>query len=318
MESFGIDVAKWNGTIDWKKVAAVKDFAILKLTKKDNKPEEAFERNYKGASAVNIPLGGYRYVYATTETAAIVEAKGVISALQGRPMPMKIWLDMEDASIKKLGKKKLTQIIDAEARIFRAAGYDVGIYCNRDWFLNVLDTADLKNRYPFWIARYPANDQGEYKSTSSLSPKQYAVAWQYSSKGKVAGIIGNVDLNVLYTTVNTAIDKRETYSQAQFIAEVEAILKANTTAAALAKTPTISASANKSHALVTPLERYMKALGYYSGSIEADEGKTPVFGAKMTEAIKKYQKEVVKASVKNQDGVITAKANTWKKLLATT
>ena len=63
------------------------------------------------------------------------------------------------------------------------------------------------------------------------------------------------------------------------------------------------------------MKRYMKELGYYTGSIEADNGKTPIFGGGMTAAIKKYQKNVVKATVKNQDGIITAKAATWKKLL---
>lgn len=107
-----------------------------------------------------------------------------------------------------------------------------------------------------------------------------------------------------------------TYNQQKFIAEVCAILGVFSAKEALAKTVTISANSNKSHALVTPLERYMKALGYYSGAIEADSGKKPSFGPGMTQAIKKYQTYVVKFSAtKNIDGVITAGNTTWKKLL---
>lgn len=106
------------------------------------------------------------------------------------------------------------------------------------------------------------------------------------------------------------------YSQAKFIKEVCELLNVKTAREALPLTVTISANTNKNHALVTPLERYMKLLGYYTGAIEADSGKHPSFGPNMTNAIKKYQTYVVKFSnTKNIDGIITAKNTTWKKLL---
>ena len=110
-----------------------------------------------------------------------------------------------------------------------------------------------------------------------------------------------------------------TYTQEQFIKEVQAAIGAEVDGIGgpktLSKTITVSTLINRKHAVVTPLERYLKTLGYYTGEIEADNGKKPCFGSGMKEAVKKYQKEVVKASVKNQDGVITKKAATWKKLL---
>lgn len=108
------------------------------------------------------------------------------------------------------------------------------------------------------------------------------------------------------------------YTQANFVSDVKKVLglaDSVSKSTVLSKTITLSASTNKNHKLVTPLERYLKALGYYTGSIEADSGKTPCLGSGMTTAIKKYQKEVVKASTANQDGIVTAKMNTWKKLL---
>lgn len=109
------------------------------------------------------------------------------------------------------------------------------------------------------------------------------------------------------------------YTQKQFIRDVQAAIGAKVDGVGgpetLSKTITVSTLWNKRHAVVTPLERYMKALGYYTGKIEADEGKEPCFGNGMKEAVKQYQKHVVKASAKNQDGVITKRANTWKKLL---
>lgn len=103
------------------------------------------------------------------------------------------------------------------------------------------------------------------------------------------------------------------YDNAKFIADVCSILKASSAKQALNKTLTISTTTNKNNALVTPLERYMKTLGYYTGGIEADSGKTPSFGPNMKAAIEKYQKNVVKSGV--VDGIISAKGYTWKKLL---
>ena len=76
-------------------------------------------------------------------------------------------------------------------------------------------------------------------------------------------------------------------------------------------TPTVSSKINRYHAIVTPLERWLKQLGYYDGDIEEDEGRTPEFGRGMKEAVKAYQRDngcVV-------DGELTARNKTWKKLL---
>ncbi len=124
-----------------------------------------------------------------------------------------------------------------------------------------------------------------------------------------------------YDTYSFDIDPQPTppdprkYTQDNFIADVNKILGTNSAAAAFEQTRTISIDTNKHDALVTPLERYMKALEYYQGSIEEDKGKVPTFGEGMQKAVKQYQKEIVKASKKNQDGIITKKQATWKKLL---
>ena len=91
-------------------------------------------------------------------------------------------------------------------------------------------------------------------------------------------------------------------------AKVDGIPGPNT----LAHTITVSQKINRTHKVVTPLERYLKELGYYTGEIEADKGKTPIFGNGMENAVKQFQRD---KGLKIVDGIITAKANTWKKLL---
>ena len=81
----------------------------------------------------------------------------------------------------------------------------MGIYCNKDWYDNVISES-LKSRFDFWIARYPRNDVGTYNEKSSLKPSyKTAVAWQYSSKGKVPGIGPLVDLDVDFDGVVSLI-----------------------------------------------------------------------------------------------------------------
>lgn len=199
MEYYGIDVSHWQGNIDWDKVKNCGiAFAILKLSQGSTYKDSEFEVNYAGAIS-RMPVGCYIYNKVKTVAQAQAEAKYAVKILAGRPMPCGVWLDMEDASMRKLGKNVLTSIIDAEANILKAAGYSVGIYCNKDWYYNVLAGSELAKKYPFWIARYPSSDNGTIKE--SLSPKAYAKIWQYSSKGKVPGIKGNVDRNLAYVDV---------------------------------------------------------------------------------------------------------------------
>ena len=199
---YGIDVAKWNGVIDWSKVKLANiSFAVLKVTNKNNRVEEAFERNYAGATEQGITVGVYRYVYAKTVEAAKAEANAIVQALSGKKINFRVWLDMEADSIKNIGKSRLTEIINAEADIIQAAGFQVGIYCNTDWYRNVLDSESLKSRFPFWIARYGTNN-GEMQE--KYSPEAYAVAWQYTSSGSCEGVNGKVDLDVAFSEIDVA------------------------------------------------------------------------------------------------------------------
>ena len=105
------------------------------------------------------------------------------------------------------------------------------------------------------------------------------------------------------------------YTSEDFRRDVRTILGVDTDIQAFNKTVTISITQNRFNALVTPLERYFRELGYYDGEIEADFGKKPCFGARMKEATKRYQMFVVGSTGKNVDSVLTARAQTWKKLL---
>jgi len=191
----GLDLSQNQGAIDFTKVKkAGIDFVILRSTLKSNKPDSRFEQYWDGAKNAGIKIAGvYKYSYARTVAEAQKEAEGVIKLLNGRKVD--IWLDIEDASQISLGVDGIAQIITTFLTTCVQAGYEVGIYCNLNWYNNYVKD-DIKKICRFWIARYSKNDNGSIPE--SLRPNiKGAVMWQYSSKGKVNGISGNVDRDIM-------------------------------------------------------------------------------------------------------------------------
>ena len=194
----GIDVSSWQGKPDWTKVKKSGiEFAILRIHQKDGE-DSSFEHNYKGCKSNAIPVGGYKYSYALTPAQALEEAEDTLSVLAGRGLDFPVFYDLEWSSQRKLGSAAIEKIAEAFLNRIKKAGYKVGIYCNMDWYQNVL-TEKLR-KYDLWLARYPANDNGTVQER--LRPS-VGVGWQYSSKGKVPGINGNVDMDVFYTDYRT-------------------------------------------------------------------------------------------------------------------
>lgn len=213
----GIDVSHHNGVIDWGKVArSGKKFAILKCQyeAQSHRIDETFEYNYENAKKSGLAVGVYIFIASASISNPKLDAECLLTHLRGRFLEYGIWLDLESDVLKSKGRAFIRDLVYTYAQIFRSAGYYVGIYCNRDWYLNVIHD-DLKSRFDFWIARYKKNDDGVYYEFSSLKPSaSMAVAWQYSSKGRVPGIKGDVDLDVDYDgIVNLTRPDRKTNLQ---------------------------------------------------------------------------------------------------------
>lgn len=192
--TYGIDVSECQNGIDWAKVKTDGiSFACLRSTKKNGSTDARFEENLKGCIENHIDYSCYKYAYAKTHDEARREADGVINLLKDRKMP--IWYDMEDSSLTPLGKDAIEGIALAFIGECKEAGFDVGIYCNKNWYDNYISQY-LKDKFSFWIARYGKNTgqlDEKYKPTG-----RNVIAWQYTSKGRVDGIAGDVDLDVLY------------------------------------------------------------------------------------------------------------------------
>lgn len=196
MEIKGIDVSKWQGMIDWPKVAAdgVK-FVMVRLGfgSADGTGctlDPYYERNVEGALAAGIEVGCYFYSYAQSVEAAKKEAAftvGQLAKYSGKIL-YPIAFDIEDPSQASLGKATLTAMTDAFCAAIEAAGYYAMFYASANWAKNYLDMAALA-RYDFWLA--------QWASAPTYTGRSFNL-WQSSSKGQVSGISGNVDLDTAY------------------------------------------------------------------------------------------------------------------------
>ena len=203
----GIDVAKWNGVIDWAKVKkAGVEFAVLKVIDKSNKTESSFVRNYAEASAQGLLLDVYNYLYTTTEAAAREAAKAVVNALAGRKIG-KVWADAENACLKNKGIQ-LIRILNTYKAVIEAAGYEFGVYTGLSFYNSYIKPYKAYIDCDFWIARYPSTKD----MTIAMDPpasKKPAIChnlwgWQHSSRGRVPGISGYVDMDICYTKVTSS------------------------------------------------------------------------------------------------------------------
>jgi GH25 family lysozyme M1 (1,4-beta-N-acetylmuramidase) len=197
MSRIGIDASSYQGVIDWKKVKkSGVEFSILKIIRKDLNPDKQFENNYKGCIDNGVVVQGvYNYSYATTVDKAISDAKRVLEVLNGRKVM--VWLDVEDRVQQGIGRT-LIEIINAYGNVITNAGLEFGVYTGQ-YFYNTYIKPYGGISCPLWIARYGKNDGKMEEKYKPQIPGM--IGWQYSSRGKVSGIVGNVDMNVWYSEI---------------------------------------------------------------------------------------------------------------------
>jgi GH25 family lysozyme M1 (1,4-beta-N-acetylmuramidase) len=195
----GIDVAKWNAINDYNAVKkAGVEFAIVKVINSSNKADSSFVKHVAGFKNAGVPCNmGYTYSYANTEAKATTSANAFVKYAKEQGINY-MWLDLEDTCMRGLGSK-LVNIIN----IYKKIAENNGIYTYAYYYNTYIKPyiSQLKD-IPFWIARYPSTK--DMKITDNVPDKSNLPTgidisgWQYSSKGKINGITGYVDLDIWY------------------------------------------------------------------------------------------------------------------------
>ena len=193
----GIDVSKYQGNIDWGAVAASGiNFAIIRVGYRGSASgalvqDPYFKKNISGATKAGIKVGLYFFTQAVNEAEAVEEASMAMSLASGYKVTYPIFIDTESASSGRangLSKSARTAVVKAFCQTVRNGGYKAGVYASKSWYANQLNASAL-NGYCIWVAQY--NSSCTYSGKYDM--------WQYSSKGSVSGIKGNVDMNISYT-----------------------------------------------------------------------------------------------------------------------
>ncbi len=194
--SMGIDVSKWNGSIDWN---AVKNsgvsYVIIRCGYRGSSTgalieDPKFRSNIQGAKAAGLKVGVYFFSQAVNEVEAVEEASMALSLIKGYSLNYPVFLDVEASGGRGDGVSKdvRTAVCKAFCATIQNSGYSAGIYANKTWFTERINTGSLTG-YKIWLA--------QYASAPTYTTTRYDI-WQYSSTGKVSGINGKVDMNISY------------------------------------------------------------------------------------------------------------------------
>lgn len=192
----GADISTWQGVVDFTKAYTALDFIIPRtgfaLTT-DNK----FRINTKNALAFKVDVPAvYHFSYALCEGDAVKEAEYAIAECEivGLPKSTIIFYDFEYDSVNyakkkgiKIGPKEINNFTTAFCEACLAKGYRTGIYLNLDYYRNYYYLTVINNpNYVIWLADWTGG------------PDHPCYIHQYTSKGSVPGINGNVDMNYIY------------------------------------------------------------------------------------------------------------------------
>lgn len=209
----GIDLSYANKVTDWDKVSKCVDFVILRAGygKEYSQVDSNFEKYYAECKKRNIPVGCYWYNYAKTKDEAEKEAEVFLKTIEGKQFEMPVYYDVEEYSTFKLGKKSVSEIITTFCEKVEKAGYFTGFYSNPNFLHNVINDT-VKSRFTLWLAHWDAN-----------TPYCDYGIWQKSSKGKISGINGNVDIDFCTTDFTAKIKELglNGFSKTEIKAETE-------------------------------------------------------------------------------------------------
>ena len=206
--TFGIDVARYQGTIDWQQVAqSGVEFAFVRVGYRGMKDGQIQEDpngryNLQEAAKAEIPLGVYFFSTAISEEEAREEAEWVAELVAGYPITYPVVYDCEnfnDSGSRQyfMNKTERTNVALAFLEAIEKHGYEGMFYASKvDMELEKSwEVSRIEENYKIWVAQYPALPYPETRETSYSGLHHM---WQYSMEGSVPGIRQNVDLNIAY------------------------------------------------------------------------------------------------------------------------
>lgn len=183
----GIDISYYQNLVDYKKLKDQGiDFVIIRIGYGKNKSQKdkCFDQHYTGCKEAGIKVGGYLYSYAQNMKDVASEIKNTLNIIKDKSFDLPIFYDLEEKDQDK--KLDLTKAAGEWIAQIQNGGYKAGIYVNLDWYKRYFEGKNLPSNM-LWLAQW--NDNAK--------PDIPCGIWQYSNKGKLQGIKGNIDMDRL-------------------------------------------------------------------------------------------------------------------------
>ncbi len=202
----GVDVARYQGTIDWNTLKETGiNFAMIRLGYRGSSDGSLVEDknaryNLQEATKAGIPVGAYFFSTAISEEEAIEEAKWAAEVMAKYPITYPVAFDCEgfkESSSRQYGmdKEERTGIALAFLKTIEKLGYEGMFYASKNELNADWNTDKIAKHYKIWVAQYPAEP---YPRTKASSYEGEHAMWQYTKEGVISGIRQPVDLNVAY------------------------------------------------------------------------------------------------------------------------
>ncbi len=190
----GIDVSRWQRDIDWERVrSAGTRFAFIKATEGGDHLDPNFRENWAGAKAAGIPRGAYHFVFWCRP--AKDQIRWFIRNVPNDPTALPPVLDVEwnnHSRCPRTTPAKAKQKMREMLRAFEAHyGKKPIIYTDINFHEDVLEGTTEFDDYPFWIRSTAARPEKRYHQR----PWEF---WQFTTTGRVPGIVGDVDRNAFF------------------------------------------------------------------------------------------------------------------------
>lgn len=206
--TYGIDVAKYQGTIDWAQVAQYGvDFAIVRvgfrnMTDGEISADSNGKYNLQEAAKYGVSLGAYFFSTAVTEEEAMEEADWVADFIAQYPITYPVVYDCEgftdpDSRQYGLSKSERTDIALAFLQQIEERGYEGMFYASKNEIQEEAqwEISRIEEDYKIWVAQYAENVNPQFSTSSYPGIHQM---WQYTMEGSIPGISQSVDMNVAY------------------------------------------------------------------------------------------------------------------------
>ena len=232
--TLGIDVSKYQGTINWEQVAAAgTDFAMVRvgyrtLVSGEIVADPNAKYNMQQANKYGIKIGAYFFSTAISTEEAIQEANWVADFIAAYPITYPVAYNCEGFYLEEnrqynLTKSQRTDIALSFLRTIQQRGYTPMFYASRSDMENNAqwETSRIDTQYKVWVAQYPAQP---YPETPSSNYTGKHAMWQYSSNGSVPGISKSVDVNIAYFGYDSTHNAQDPNTPDEVTPDVDALM----------------------------------------------------------------------------------------------